>query len=265
MSTNSYFRVVGWHDRFENSTSRKLKALSFVLIANDQSDIAYRRVASMPDGAAILGAWLAVVQIASRGSVAERGALVKGGEALDADDLSLASGLPVKVFQRALEVLSNPKIGWLEKVAGPAPRPGSSATVPGDPPDALGDPPGSPGDSANGAGSSAENLPPKEVNKDGRNESRESRESRERRTTRNPFGARAANAQGSARPLPDDFEPSDHHHYLCKTYGLHLSNELLLFATHARESGRTAACWSAAFERWLHESSRRAYAARNGA
>ncbi len=109
------YRVKDWARFFENAGSRKVSTLSWIKVPNRHDSAGYRRVMMLKDGIAVYGAWLLIVQVASKMPV--RGTLENENGPLDATDLAARTGAPAKAFDRAFEVLTDPKIGWLERVA----------------------------------------------------------------------------------------------------------------------------------------------------
>lgn len=146
----AYYRIKDWSEHFEDHNTRKLKDLRFVLLPNKHDGLGYRRIAALPDGPAVFAAWTLILQVASKGTMAERGSLVRGGETLDADDLAVMTGFDASIFRRAFEVLVHPKIGWLELA-----EEGQKARDFGDIPEA----PGGAGDAGKSAGDAPENIP----------------------------------------------------------------------------------------------------------
>ena len=70
-------RVVDWSARFENNRTRELKRLDWVPVPNRMDDDGYTELLDHENGAAHLGVWLAILQIASRCDV--RGTLSRQG------------------------------------------------------------------------------------------------------------------------------------------------------------------------------------------
>lgn len=97
---------------FEKAVSKRSFTAKWVPFKNNHDGKGYRRVAAHPRGPEIFCAWVLMVQIASKMPV--RGVLADESGELDADDMSVATGMPVAIFSLALEVLSSPKIGWIE-------------------------------------------------------------------------------------------------------------------------------------------------------
>ncbi len=110
------YRIVDWAVHFEKAQTRKCKDMKWVEIPTRQDGSGYRRVAAHERAADIFAAWVLIVQIAAK--MPTRGLLEKGGRDLDAEDLAIASGFPQSIFEIALEVLSQPNIGWLYDDAG---------------------------------------------------------------------------------------------------------------------------------------------------
>ena len=110
-ATGEVFRVKGWNLLFENNRTRGLKHLDWVPMPNKMDGDGYTELVDHPNGAAHLGAWLAIVQIASRCHI--RGALTRdNGRPHTAESLARISRIPVVIFEEALPRLL--RIGWLE-------------------------------------------------------------------------------------------------------------------------------------------------------
>jgi len=123
-------RVKDWNLLFENNRTRGLKHLDWVPIQNNLDGDGYTELVDHPNGAAHLGAWLAIVQIASRCQT--RGMLTRdNGRPHTAESLARISRIPVVIFEEALPRLL--RIGWLEitHVTVAIPRvPGAAPQVP---------------------------------------------------------------------------------------------------------------------------------------
>lgn len=112
------YRVRDWNQHFENPASRKLKRVNWVAIPNKTDGEGYTALVDHPNGAAHLGAWYAIVEIASKQTPKEsRGNLPAG---IPADfggfcrSLSRMSRLPAEIFMEAVPRLV--EIGWVEEV-----------------------------------------------------------------------------------------------------------------------------------------------------
>lgn len=100
---------------FEIAQSRKYKRLGWVAIPNRHDGKGFRRIARQPKATDIFTAWILILQVASKQDT--RGLLVDGDGPLAAEDLADKTGYPEEIFEKAFKVLSEPKIGWLEKVS----------------------------------------------------------------------------------------------------------------------------------------------------
>jgi hypothetical protein len=102
--------VRDWDALYENNRTRGYKRLAWVPIPNRMDGDGYTELVDHENGAAHLGAWIAIVQVASR--CEPRGVLMRdGGRPHDAASLARISRLPVEVFREVLPRLLN--IGWL--------------------------------------------------------------------------------------------------------------------------------------------------------
>ena len=118
MMSQTLYRIRNWSDVFENSQSRQYQRLTWTPLPNKHDGKSYRRLMSMADGPALYGAWVLLVQVSSK--CPERGVLADQDGPLDAEDLSHKTGAPAELFARAFEVLTQPKIAWVEAVSLPA-------------------------------------------------------------------------------------------------------------------------------------------------
>jgi hypothetical protein len=114
------YKIHKWNERYENNRTRDLKNLNWVPIPNKQDGDGYTLIMDRPNGAAIYGSWIAIIQIASRCdnpalSCGRDGTLLRdGGKPHDSDSLSRMSRIPSKIITEALDLLSSPDVGWLE-------------------------------------------------------------------------------------------------------------------------------------------------------
>lgn len=103
-------RVTDWNTAHENNRTRELKRLDWVPVPNRFDGDGYTALVDHEDGASHLGAWVVILEVASR--CEPRGTLVRSdGTPHTAVSLSRMSRLPVAVFEAAIPRLL--KIGWL--------------------------------------------------------------------------------------------------------------------------------------------------------
>ena len=111
--SDSIYRIVRWDENFEKAQSRKCKRTRWVAVKNQWDSKEYRRVMEHPRQAEIFAAWILMLQIASR--CEPRGVLMENEKGLDARDMADSTGLKQESFELAIEVLSQPRINWIEK------------------------------------------------------------------------------------------------------------------------------------------------------
>lgn len=105
------YRIRDWSKHFENNRTRELKELRFVILPNKHDGDGYTELLDHPNGAAHYGAWVAMVQVASKCDV--RGTLMRDGDRPhDPASLSRLTRLPEKVFKEAIPRLV--QVGWIE-------------------------------------------------------------------------------------------------------------------------------------------------------
>lgn len=107
------YRIRDWDKNFENNRTRELKRLTFVCVPNKHDGDGYTELLDHPNGAAHLGAWLALVQVASKCD--ERGTLLRGAQKPhDMSSLARITRIPKEVFVEAMPRLI--EIGWIEEL-----------------------------------------------------------------------------------------------------------------------------------------------------
>lgn len=110
----SAYRIKNWNQVFENSESRKLKNLNWVPLPNSWEGLGYARVTKHKNAVTIMAAWPLVIQIGSK--CPQRGLLAKVDAPLSVEDMADLTRMPAQIFDRALEALVDPLIGWVEIV-----------------------------------------------------------------------------------------------------------------------------------------------------
>ncbi len=111
-------RIRNWKTVFENSRSLDIKNLAWVPVPNRHDGTSYRELMAMPGGPGLFGAWVLLVQVASRAPFPRDGRLVRGnGKPHDARSLYAATGCPEAVFAELLPMLVGDDFGWVEDVS----------------------------------------------------------------------------------------------------------------------------------------------------
>lgn len=111
------YYIKNWGDHFETAQSRKCASLTWVALPNKHDGKSYRRLMRMPNGPALYGAWVLIVQVASKCPV--RGVLEDSDGPLTPEDISDKTDAPVGLIAEALEVLSGVSISWLGRTSDP--------------------------------------------------------------------------------------------------------------------------------------------------
>ena len=108
------YRIKDWDDNFENSRTRELQQLRYVIMPNKQDGDGYTELVEHPNGAAHLGAWCAIVQVASKCN--PRGTLLReAGRPYDSSSLARQTRIRKEVFDEVLPRLTG-SIGWIEEL-----------------------------------------------------------------------------------------------------------------------------------------------------
>ncbi len=105
------YRIRNWNKHFENNKTRLLKTLTWMPVSTDLGSPGYAElVGGHPEGAAHFGFFIAMLEMASRGS--PRGHLSAGIRHHDAASMALMCRMPIPMIETALLRLVN--IGWVE-------------------------------------------------------------------------------------------------------------------------------------------------------
>lgn len=113
------YRIRDWDEHYETTESnRRAGPLRWVLVPTKHDGKGYRRV--VRDDPAVFGCWVAILQLAAKRPKGRRGVLADEDGPLTAEDIADATGMPVDLVRRSLEVLSSERVGWL--IAEPPPN-----------------------------------------------------------------------------------------------------------------------------------------------
>ena len=104
--------VKGWSEHYETAASRKLENPRWVAVPNRHDGTGFMELMDHPNGMAHFGAWVLILQVASR--MPERGVLrTDRGRDLAAHSLARLTSGDCDIFQEAITRLLD--IGWLEE------------------------------------------------------------------------------------------------------------------------------------------------------
>jgi hypothetical protein len=102
-----------WDKNFEVAQSKRAENLRWVPLPNKHDGKSFRRLIQMKNGPAIYGAWVLIVQVASK--CPTRGVLADGDGPLTSDDIADKTLTDPKLIQSALDACCSKAIGWIEK------------------------------------------------------------------------------------------------------------------------------------------------------
>ncbi len=107
------YSVRDWAKHYETHETKKYKKLSWVPFTNRHDGRGFKRLMKRKDGGAIFGAFVLIVEVASR--MEKRGVLQDDKGPWTPEDLETETGAPAALFAKALPVLSlaEHKIQWL--------------------------------------------------------------------------------------------------------------------------------------------------------
>jgi hypothetical protein len=117
------YRIKDWSKHYENNRTRELKRMEWVPVPNKHDGDGYTALVDRENGAALLGCWIGILQIASK--CEPRGTLIRhnpaggcgkvrdGVEPHTSASISRITRLPSKLIDEALLVLIN-ECKWVE-------------------------------------------------------------------------------------------------------------------------------------------------------
>lgn len=113
--TDKIYRVKDWDSNFENNRTREMKHMAWIPVPNKQDGDGYIELIDHDNGAAHLGAWIAILQLASKCD--PRGTLVRDNGTPHAPrSISRITRIKMNIIDEAITRLCSHDIGWLEVV-----------------------------------------------------------------------------------------------------------------------------------------------------
>ena len=103
------YRIRDWDTQYENNRTKEIKRMTWVPVPNRMDGQGYTELVDHPNGAAHLGAWLAIIEISSRQKI--RGTFPQDDAGIP-QVLARMSRLPAGLFEEVIPRLL--KIGWIE-------------------------------------------------------------------------------------------------------------------------------------------------------
>jgi hypothetical protein len=107
------YSVTDWDGIFETCETRKLEALRWWPKPNKHDGLGFKRLAMQREKVELYCAWNLIGDIASKTPRPNRGVLIRSGRPLTAEDLSLMTGFPQCIFEKAFDFFTSPELGWL--------------------------------------------------------------------------------------------------------------------------------------------------------
>lgn len=106
-------RVRNWNETFENNRTREMQRMDWVPVSNRHDTHGFNTIISKADGTALYGAWMLILQVASK--CRPRGVLFRApGIPHNAESIATITRADGRIIQRALDILLEEEIGWLE-------------------------------------------------------------------------------------------------------------------------------------------------------
>jgi len=109
------FRIKNWNEHFEKAQGRRCARMTWVAIPNKHDGKGFRRIARHDSSTDLFSAWILIIEVASK--MPTRGLLADEDGPLTAEDLADMTGFPAAIFHLAFTVLTQPEIGWIERLA----------------------------------------------------------------------------------------------------------------------------------------------------
>jgi len=110
------YRIKNWSSNFENNRTRQMKFMTWIPVPNKHDGDGYTELVDHENGAAHLGCWLAILQVASK--CHPRGTLLRNGDRPhDSRSISRITRLPQSLIEESLDRLVSEDVGWMEVVA----------------------------------------------------------------------------------------------------------------------------------------------------
>ena len=114
-------QVIGWDENFEGAKSKTYKNKTTCQMPTKHG-LGYKKLVRGSDGAALFGAWCAMIQVLSRHPAPRHGYCTDTGGAdgrpYTPDDLEMLTDIPAKHFKKMLELASSQVVGWLRILDG---------------------------------------------------------------------------------------------------------------------------------------------------
>jgi hypothetical protein len=121
------FKIRDWERCFENNRTREMKRLGWVPVPNRHDGDGFRAVIHHEDGLKMFGAWVLILQVASK--CKPRGSLIRdNGLPHTAQTIARMTGSEAGDIYIAMEYLATSDVAWLSVEDFASPQEGATAT-----------------------------------------------------------------------------------------------------------------------------------------
>ena len=125
MKNGEIYQVKGWQKHFEGAKSKTYNNKSACTMPTKHG-LGYRRLVRGNSGAAVFGAWCAMVQVLSRHQKPREGYCTDtgriDGKPYTPDDLECLTALPAKHFAAMFESTKSEAVGWIRVISTRIPQ-----------------------------------------------------------------------------------------------------------------------------------------------
>jgi hypothetical protein len=105
--------IIDWPEHFENSHTRKLARLPFVLLPTKHDGKGFRRIMRNEKKAVVFACWVLIAQLAAKS--AARGYLADEDGPYTTEDMADMTGMNAEDFELSIAVLTSPEINWMRE------------------------------------------------------------------------------------------------------------------------------------------------------
>jgi len=115
-SNPQLYQVIDWEAHFEGSRSKEYNNKTTCQMPTKHG-LGYKQLVLKKNGAALFGAWCALIQVLSRHPKPRHGYLTdtgkQDGKAYTPEHLEILTSIPAKVFKDMLQSVASKDVGWL--------------------------------------------------------------------------------------------------------------------------------------------------------
>jgi hypothetical protein len=116
------YRIKNWSDNFEGAKSKTYKNKTSCQMPTKHG-LGYKKIIRSKNGAALFGAWCALIQVLSRHKNPRQGyctdtggTLQDGGIPYTSADLEMLTDIPAEYFEEMFKICLSQSVGWVEVI-----------------------------------------------------------------------------------------------------------------------------------------------------